>query len=90
MILSSLIRRKEKEFHQVQESILLEIQIEGMEESRNHHTLNAKIVIIKVTMIEIDLKRTMVYATTLEATIIGLVIEEEEMTEEMILMEEMI
>jgi len=41
-LLLSLITRKikEKEVHQVQGSLLLEILIEGMEETRNHHKLN--------------------------------------------------
>jgi len=73
---SSLMKRirKENEFHQAQGSLLLEIKIEGMEESRNHPTLNATIVIRKATMLETALRRTMVLATTLEATIIGLII----------------
>ena len=55
-LLSSLIIRKikEKEVHQVQESLLLEIQIEGMEETMNHCTLNATIVTRKVTMLNIS------------------------------------
>ena len=46
---------------------------EGMIE--HHLTLNATIVTRRVIMFEIALGRTMVHATTLEATTIGLMIE---------------
>ena len=79
-------RRKEKEFHQSQESFHLEIQKEGMIE--HHLTLNATIVTRRVIMLEFAPRRTMVHTTTLEATKTGVMIEEE-MTKGMIAMEEM-
>jgi len=54
-----------------------------------NHTLNVTIVTIKVIMLEISLGRTMVHATTLEATIACLIIKAKEMIEGMIVMEEM-
>jgi len=51
--------------------------------------LNASNVIREATMLKISLRRTIVHATTLEATTICLIIEEEGMTEGMIMMEEM-
>jgi len=86
---SSLItrRRKENDVHQIQGSLLLEMQRKALKE--NHHTLNVTNVTRKVTMLEIAFRRTMVHATTLEATITSLMVEEEEMTEGMIVMEEM-
>lgn len=57
-------RRKEKEVHQIQESLLLEVLIE----ERNYFTLNATIVIRKATMLEISLRRTMDHVAILEAT----------------------
>ena len=74
---SSLItrRRKENDVHQIQGSLLLEIQREGMIE--NHHTLDVSIVTRKVIMIEIALRRTMVHVATLETTITIMVIKEE-------------
>lgn len=71
-------RRKEKEVHQIQESLLLEVQKEGMIE--HHLTLNVSIVTRKVIMLEIAPRRTMVHATTLAVTTTGLMIKEE-MTE---------
>jgi len=72
-LFSSLItrKRKEKEVCQAQGSLLPEIQIEGMEETRIRCTLNATIVTRKVTMLEIALRRTMLQETTQETTIVG-------------------
>jgi len=51
--------------------------------------LNVTIFTRKVIILEIALRRIMVHATTLEETITGLMIKDEEMTKGMIVMEEM-
>jgi len=52
----------------------------------HHFTLNVIIVRRKFIMLQISPRRTMVYATELEVTISGLMIEEEEMIEGIIIM----
>ena len=80
-------RRKEKEAHQIQESLHLEIQREEMIE--HHLTLNATIITRRVITVENASTRIMINTTTLEATTTSLMIEEEEMNEGITVMEEM-
>lgn len=82
---SSLKTRRIKEkVHQIQESLHIKSQKEGMIE--HHLTLNTTVVTRRVIILEIALRRKMVHTTTLEATIAGFMIEEE-MIKRMITME---